>query len=128
MELATRYLGLELESPLVVGASPATADLDEARRLEDAGAAAVVLPSLFEEEVVGEEIAAGVRFDESAGAFDDERGFLPAARSSPGPDAYFERLALLRRSLGIPVVADIATDANQQVFARHFGDALVDEP
>ena len=107
MDLATRYLGLELASPLVVGASPATADLDQARRLEDAGAAALVLPSLFEEEVVGEEIAAGVRLGESAGAFDDERPYLPALSSSPGPDAYFERLALLRRSLGIPVVASL---------------------
>lgn len=107
MDLATRYLGLELSSPIVVGASPATADLDTARRLEDAGAAAIVLPSLFEEEVVGEEIAAGVRLDESAGAFDDERDWLPSASTAPGPDAYFERLATLRRTLGIPVVASL---------------------
>lgn len=107
MDLTTRYLGLELSSPLLVGASPLTAGLDEARRLEDAGAAALVLPSLFEEEIVGEQVAADVRLDESAGAFDDERAWLPSAATSAGPDAYFERLALLRRSLGIPVIASL---------------------
>lgn len=107
MDLATRYLGLELSSPLLVGASPLTAELDEARRLEDAGAAALVLPSLFEEEVVGEQVAADVRLDESAGAFDDERDWLRTATTTPGPDAYFERLARLRRALGIPVIASL---------------------
>ena len=51
VELRTRYLGLDLPSPLVASASPLTGSLDGLRRLEDAGAAAVVLPSLFEEQL-----------------------------------------------------------------------------
>ena len=50
-DLRTRYLGLELQSPLVASASPLTGSLDSLRKLEAAGAAAVVLPSLFEEEL-----------------------------------------------------------------------------
>ena len=51
MDLTTRYMGLDLKSPLVSSASPVNADLDNIRRLEDAGIGAIVLPSLFEEEI-----------------------------------------------------------------------------
>src|SRR5690348_14953318 len=54
VDLATTYLGLALKNPLVVAACPLTGNLDSLRRLEDAGAAAVVLPSLFEEQVAHE--------------------------------------------------------------------------
>jgi dihydroorotate dehydrogenase (fumarate) len=51
MDLTTTYLGLRLKNPLVASASPLTRDIDSIRRLEDAGAAAVVLPSIFEEQI-----------------------------------------------------------------------------
>jgi dihydroorotate dehydrogenase (fumarate) len=51
MDLKTRYMGLALKNPLVASASPLNADLDNIRRLEDAGVAAIVLPSLFEEQI-----------------------------------------------------------------------------
>ena len=51
MDMTTRYMGLTLKSPLVASASPLNADLDHLRRLEDYGAAAVVLPSIFEEQI-----------------------------------------------------------------------------
>ncbi|HVB68309.1 MAG TPA: hypothetical protein VNE67_10695, partial [Acetobacteraceae bacterium] len=54
MDLTTRYLGLSLRNPLIASASPLTGTLDGLRRLEDAGAAAVVLPSLFEEQIEAE--------------------------------------------------------------------------
>ena len=57
MDLSTTYLGLELPHPLMPGASPLVDDLDMVRRLEDAGAAAIVMHSLFEEQIVGEELA-----------------------------------------------------------------------
>jgi dihydroorotate dehydrogenase (fumarate) len=55
MDLTTRYLGLMLKNPLVASASPLTFDLGNLRRLEDCGAAAVVLPSIFEEQIEAEE-------------------------------------------------------------------------
>jgi dihydroorotate dehydrogenase (fumarate) len=77
-DLRTTYLGMELRSPLVASSSPLTGSLDGLRRLEAAGAGAVVLPSLFEEELDG-----------------------------PRPDAYLALLAEARRTLGIPVVASL---------------------
>ena len=58
MDLSTTYLGFRLPHPLMPGASPLSADLDTVRRLEDAGAAAIILPSLFEEQIDGRRSAA----------------------------------------------------------------------
>ena len=58
MSLATSYLGMKLAHPLVAGAGPLTDDADSARELEDHGAAALVLPSLYEEEITGEQMEA----------------------------------------------------------------------
>jgi dihydroorotate dehydrogenase (fumarate) len=54
MDLTTQYMGLQLKNPLVASASPLNADLDNIRRLEDCGAAAIVLPSIFEEQIEAE--------------------------------------------------------------------------
>ena len=54
MDLTTQYMGLQLKNPLVASASPLNADLDNIRRLEDSGAAAIVLPSIFEEQIEAE--------------------------------------------------------------------------
>ena len=58
--LATKYLGLDLSSPLVASAGPLTRDPESARRLQESGAAAIVLPSLFEEEIVHEQVELSV--------------------------------------------------------------------
>ena len=78
-DLRTRYLGLELPSPLVASSSPLTGSLDGLRRLEAAGAGAVVLPSLFEEELALEEVG-GPR-----GGPAPATGALPATRPGTGP-------------------------------------------
>ena len=73
MDLTTRYLGLSLKSPIVAGASPLTGEVDNIRRLEDLGAGAVVLPSIFEEQIEHEQ-----RADRAAG-----RDRLPTAIPRP---------------------------------------------
>jgi len=93
-DLRTRYLGMELRSPLVASSSPLTGSLDGLRRLEAAGAGAVVLPSLFEEELA--ETGPGV----AAGAA-DQAGY------GAGPDAYLSLVAEARKTLEIPVVASL---------------------
>jgi dihydroorotate dehydrogenase (fumarate) len=93
-DLRTRYLGMELRSPLVASSSPLTGSLDGLRRLEAAGAGAVVLPSLFEEELA----EAGPRGGAAAG---DRAGY------GAGPDAYLSLLAEARKTLEIPVVASL---------------------
>jgi dihydroorotate dehydrogenase (fumarate) len=93
MNLETNYLGLKLRGPLVIGASPCSDDIEAARRLEDAGAAAIVVPSLFEEQLVegAPPRSAGV----DAGAY----------RYSP--DEYLRQIDRLKRALEIPVIASL---------------------
>ena len=85
MDLSSSYLGLRLASPVVPGASPLTGDLDSIRRLEDAGAPAVVLPSLFEEQVAAEALG-------HEGALTD-------------PDRYLRQVRAAKDAVSIPVIA-----------------------
>jgi hypothetical protein len=88
MNLATNYMGLELAHPLMPGASPLADDLDAVRRLEDAGASAIVMRSLFEEQIEGEHHASVQHMEMYADAFAEAHPFSRAAaisRSSPTP-------------------------------------------
>lgn len=108
IDLSTEYLGLRLSSPLVASASPLSRSLDTAKRLEDAGAGAVVMYSLFEEELHHQEEAAS-RFLINAGIGHGEAdSFLPFGSGyRHGLDQYLEQLAALKRTLGIPVIASL---------------------
>jgi dihydroorotate dehydrogenase (fumarate) len=107
MDLKTTYLGLELVNPIVSGSCPIGANLDTVRLLEDAGAAAVVMPSLFEEEIMA---AATAQLEmESAGA-----GFAEASSYIPnpdgyhvGPEQYLEHLQAAKDAVGIPIIASL---------------------
>ncbi len=107
MDLKTTYLGLELANPIVSGSCPLGANLDTVRLLEDAGAAAVVMPSLFEEEIMA---AATAQMEmESAGA-----GFAEASSYIPnpdgyhvGPDHYLEHIQGAKKAVSIPIIASI---------------------
>lgn len=93
MDLSTRYLNLELEGPLILGASPLAADLDAARRAQDAGASALVMSSLFEEQAPG----------------GPAPGFYPADRKQFdfGPVEYLEQVRRLKDALRIPVIGSL---------------------
>ena len=107
-ELATRWLGLELRSPLVVGASPLTDDLDALKACVDAGAGAVVMHSLFEEQLVEEQMAAHRFIDSRINMDAEARSFFPESELfEMGSDSYLQRLELLRHSLGVPVIASL---------------------
>ena len=93
-DLRTRYLGLELQSPLVASSSPLTGSLDGLRRLEAAGAGAVVLPSLFEEELAGEAPRPGAGHGDQAGY-------------GAGPAAYLSLVEQAKQTLFIPVIASL---------------------
>ncbi len=108
-ELRTRYLGLELRSPLVASAGPHTGDLDTLARLEDAGAGAVVLPSLFEEQIEREELATHGVLEAGAGTFAEAPGgWFPHVQDyNTGPDRYLTLLEQARERLAIPVIASL---------------------
>ena len=106
-DLRTRYLGLELKNPLVPSSSPLSRHFDRVLRLEDAGAGAVVMHSLFEEDVRNDERMFD-RFLVNPEAFGEARGYLPAANDYVSKlDAYLELIAKVKQRLSIPVVASL---------------------
>ncbi|MBC7433678.1 MAG: dihydroorotate dehydrogenase-like protein [Rubritepida sp.] len=102
MDPSTTYLGLDLRNPIIASASPLCGQLHTLRRLEDAGAAAVVLPSLFEEQLRHEEALADRMT--GVGANSD---FPAAAAYNTGPDGYLDLIARARAALDIPVIASL---------------------
>lgn len=107
-DLGTRYLGLPLRTPLVASSSPLTGTLEGLRRLEDAGAAAVVLPSLFEEDLTQEALAVHGALEAGTGMFAEALDYMPDLASyDVGPDRYLELLAAAKRALGVPVLASL---------------------
>jgi dihydroorotate dehydrogenase (fumarate) len=101
MNLATRYLGLPLSSPFVVGASPFCDNVDTAWRLQDEGAAAVVMRSLFEEQIEPRCRPAGEAQPNVEGDFPEFADYQLS------PDEYLRQLARLKATLGIPVIASL---------------------
>lgn len=108
MNLSTEYLGLTLAHPLIPGASPLADGLDTVRRLEDAGAPAIVMRSLFAEQVEAEQMAAS-RHVHGAGGFDAEASaWLPDTHAfALGVDAYLEQIRRVRAAVGVPVIASL---------------------
>ena len=78
VDLTTSYLGIELRSPIVASASPVTRDVATVRQLEDAGVGAIVLPSLFEEEILHEEIQLNWALEAGSDHFAEALDYFPA--------------------------------------------------
>lgn len=107
MDLSTTYLGFELPHPFMPGASPLVDDMDMIRRLEDAGAAAIVMHSLFEEQILAEEqnISGLERHGESHA---EATSYLPDPDMfALGPTEYLEQIQRIRRAVSVPVIASL---------------------
>jgi len=108
VDLRTRWLGLELAHPIVAAASPLTASIDSLERLQDGGVAAVVLKSLFEEQIEHDEMAAHNLMLYGAELSPEARGFFPEMQNwRTGPEQYLELLAGAKRVLRVPVIASL---------------------
>ncbi len=108
MNFQTTYLGLKLKSPLIVGASPLGDKIESARELEAAGAGAIVLHSLFEEQIEMEERAVALHVNRHSESFAEALSYFPApSRFEDLPDNYILHLGKLRDELGIPVIASL---------------------
>jgi len=108
MDLSTTYLGLKLPSPVVVSASPLSRDVDGICRLEDAGASAVVLYSLFEEQLRQEE--ADLQYHMAAGteSFAESLTYFPQATEfHTGPEGYLNHIRKAKAAVGMPVIASL---------------------
>ena len=107
-DLTTEYLGLKLASPLVAGASPLCEDLGNLRRLEDAGAAAVVLHSLFEEQLTRESDLLDRALSAGTDSHAEALSYFPDLQSyNLGPEGYLEHIHKAKAALGIPVIASL---------------------
>lgn len=108
MNLSTRYLGLPLANPIVIGASPFCDNVAVARQLQDAGAAALVMHSLFEEQIEAEQRALTHHVESSAESSAEATSFYPAyAEYQLSPDNYVRQLGRLKADLTIPVIASL---------------------
>ncbi|MBS1150584.1 MAG: dihydroorotate dehydrogenase [Myxococcaceae bacterium] len=108
MDLSTTWLGLKLPHPFMPGASPLADSLDSVKRLEDAGAAAIVLRSLFEEQLLYEQLATHRYTDFHRDVFPEAASFLPEPGDFHlGPDTYLEHLSKIRAAVDLPVIASL---------------------
>jgi dihydroorotate dehydrogenase (fumarate) len=127
--LETTYLGLQLRTPIVASAGPATGDPDMAARLVDAGAAALVLPSLFEEEIVHEEGELAAALEAGTGSFAEAIDYFPALTEFPSVRGrYLSNLERTKARFAVPVIASLnaTSPSGWARYARQLADAGAD--
>lgn len=108
MDLSTTYLGLPLKNPVMPGASPLVDKLDNVRRLEDAGAAAIVMHSLFEEQITNDQIAEFAHTEHPAESFSEAVSYFPKMEDyCLGPDRYLNQITRIKQSVDIPVIGSL---------------------
>jgi dihydroorotate dehydrogenase (fumarate) len=120
-DLSTTYLGLPLASPVVASASPLTGEVESARRIVDAGAAAIVMPSLFEEEILRDEVDLNQALEAGAEHFAEALDYFPDITTiATAADRYIAKVEALKQVLDVPVIASLnATSAGG--WARYAG-------
>ena len=108
VDLGTRYLGLALRSPIVASAAPRNAEIETARALDAAGVGAIVLPSLFEEEILSEEIELNRSLEQGTEAFAESLDYFPEVDGSWGAgDRYLASLERVKAAVHVPVIASL---------------------
>jgi len=108
MDLTTRYLGMNLRSPLVPSASPLSDDIEKIKKMEDFGAAAVVLRSLFEEQLTREDQVLQYQMMYGSESFPEALSYLPAPSEFRfGPEEYLEKIQKVKKAVDIPVIASL---------------------
>jgi dihydroorotate dehydrogenase (fumarate) len=108
MDLTTHYLGLELKHPVLASASPLSKTVSGVKRLEDGGAAAVVLLSLFEEQIAHDSLALDYYLSAGTESYNEALSYFPEASSyEVGPDKYLDLISGAKSSCSIPIIASL---------------------
>lgn len=129
MNLSTSYLGLKLRNPLIVGASPFSDNTHGALQLQDAGAAAIVMRSLFEEQIDLEQFALTHHVETPAESTSEATSYFPAFEEYQlTPDNYLRQIGQLKKCLNIPVIASLngCRPGGWTGYARRFENAGAD--
>jgi dihydroorotate dehydrogenase (fumarate) len=129
MDLTTKYLGLKLRSPLVVAASPMSEDIDNIKRMEDAGAAAVVLYSLFEEQLHQDRLDLDSNLNRGTESYAEALSYFPEPDDFRlGPEEYLKHIAAAKKATRIPIIASLngSTEGGWTDYARKIQHAGAD--
>lgn len=129
MDLSTTYMGLKLKNPIVPSASPLSRDLDSLKKLEDAGASAVVMYSLFEEQIHWEALELYYHTTHGSESSTEAKSYFPEMyHYNHGPEDYLRQLVRAKESLSIPVIASLnGSSTNGWVqYARRIEETGVD--
>jgi len=118
MSLNTTYLGIPLSHPLIIGSSKLTDDLDMVKELEDHGAAALVLRSLYAEEIAGEQMSAFFNSESYGNSSPEAGSYFPEPEMALGPEEYLEHLRRIKETVGIPVIASLNCGAPSSWFSH----------
>ncbi|HLF18189.1 MAG TPA: dihydroorotate dehydrogenase-like protein [Candidatus Omnitrophota bacterium] len=129
MDLTTTYLGLKLKNPLIISASPLSEEIDNFRRLEDAGASCIVHYSLFEEQITGEIYEADYYQTFGSESFAESLSYFPKpSQFILGPQEYCEHIRLAKKAVDIPIIASLNGHSlgGWTKYARHLEEAGAD--
>jgi dihydroorotate dehydrogenase (fumarate) len=129
IDLSTTYLGLKLKNPLVASAGPLTGNLETLRQLDDSGIAAIVLPSLFEEQIEHDELQLNRLYEFQAESFAESLSYFPeTADYGKGSREYLELIDSAKRSVSVPVIASLngQSQGGWTRYARMLQDAGAD--
>lgn len=129
MDLSTNYLNLKLPHPLIVGASPLVDDLDDVKAVADAGAAAIVMHSLFEEQITLEQEHTLRSIESAEESSAEALAYFPKATDYRlGPDQYLEQIAKVKKVSGLPVIGSLngTTDSGWLRYAKLIEQAGAD--
>ena len=108
MDMSTNYMGFDLPHPLIPGASPMANDMDTLRRLEDAGAPMIIMPSIFEEQLVQEELYVDWTITQGRENSGEASGYLTTPYNFQlGPDSYLKQLQKIKSAVRVPVIASL---------------------
>ncbi len=128
-DLTTRYLGLDLRNPIVASASPLSKKVDSARKLDDAGVGAIVMYSLFEEQIIHESLELDHYLTRGTDSFAEALSYLPDAGTyATGPGKYLDHLTAVKKSVSVPVIGSLngVSKGGWTRYARYMQEAGAD--
>ncbi|GAB4480411.1 MAG: dihydroorotate dehydrogenase-like protein [Anaerolineales bacterium] len=128
-DLTTRYLGLTLKNPIVASASPLTKKIDTAQKLEQAGVGAMVMYSLFEEQIIHESLELDHYLTRGSESFAEATSYLPdSGVYAMGPGKYLDHLSAVKKAVSVPVIASLngVSKGGWTRYARHMQEAGAD--